>query len=89
MIDRKPTLIHHFFNVAVAELIVAIPADAQDDDGGLVVPPLERRFMLLQEYDSRRVIDEPKQDNSSKAILATEPFLPLHNNVCNRAAHSG
>jgi hypothetical protein len=56
-------------------LIAAIPADSQEDDGGLVVPPLERRFMLLQEYDSRRVIDEPKQDNSSKAILATEPNL--------------
>jgi hypothetical protein len=30
------------------------------------VPPLERGFILLQEYDSRRVIDEPEENNSSK-----------------------
>ena len=35
--------------------------------------PFERGFMLFQEYDSRRVIDEPKQDKRSKAIPATKP----------------
>jgi len=37
------------------------------------VPQLERRLMLLQEYDSRIVIDEPEESSSSKAIPATEP----------------
>jgi hypothetical protein len=35
--------------------------------------PLERGFILSQEYDSRGVMDELKQDNNSKAIPATEP----------------
>ena len=51
-----------------------VPTDAQEEDCRLEVPPLERGFMLFQEYYSWRVSDELEQDNSSEAILATEPY---------------
>jgi adenine-specific DNA glycosylase len=38
------------------------------------VPPLEWGFHLLQEYDSLRMMDEPKENSSSEAIPATEPY---------------
>jgi len=38
--------------------------DAQKDDDQLEVTPLERELVLLQEYDSRRVMDEPEETNS-------------------------
>jgi hypothetical protein len=37
MIDRQPTLPHHFFQIAVAERITQVPADAQYYD---VVPEM-------------------------------------------------
>jgi hypothetical protein len=74
MVHGKPTLSHHLFQVLMAELVSAIPSDAQENDRGLVMTPFERGFMLFQDYDSRKVIDEPKQDNNSKAIPATEPI---------------
>lgn len=42
--------------------------------------------MLLQENDSRRVIEEPEENNSSKAIPATEPLV---GQKANRAAQRG
>jgi len=57
-------------------LISSIPSDAEEDEGGLIVPPLERGLVLFQEYDSRMVVNEPDENISSKAIPATEPFLP-------------
>jgi hypothetical protein len=48
---RPAALSHHLLQAAVGELISAIPADAQKDDGRLVVTPLERGLMLLREYD--------------------------------------
>ena len=71
MIYTEPTLSHHLFNISIAELIPAIPSDAKENKGWLEVAPLERGFTLFQEYDSRRMMDEPEQDNSSESILAT------------------
>jgi hypothetical protein len=73
MVHGESSLPHHLFKVTVGELVSAIPADAQKDDRRLEVTPLERRFILLQEYDSRRVIGEPEENSSSEAIPATEP----------------
>src|SRR5215207_7929803 len=56
MIYGKATLPHHLLEVAVRELIPAIPSDTKKDDCRLEVPPLERGFILLQGYDSERGI---------------------------------
>jgi hypothetical protein len=58
VIHVEPTLTHHLFNVAVGELVSAIPSDAQKNNRGFVVPPFERGLILLQEYDSRSVLVE-------------------------------
>jgi hypothetical protein len=58
VIHRQATLTHHLLQIAVGKLIPTIPADAQKDDRRLEVTPLERGFMLLQEYDSLRMMDE-------------------------------
>jgi hypothetical protein len=58
MVDREAALAHHLLQVWVRELVSAIPPDAQEDDGGLAVPPLERGMILLQEYDSGAESDE-------------------------------
>jgi len=58
MIDGEAALAHHLFEVAVGELVSAIPADAQKDDRRLEVPPLERGLVLLHEADSRRGMAE-------------------------------
>jgi hypothetical protein len=63
---------HHRFDITLRELVAAIPMNAQKDNRGHVVPPFEGVFMLFQEYDSQRVIDEPVENNCSIAILATE-----------------
>jgi hypothetical protein len=60
MIYGEATLSHLLLEVAIGELIPAIPSHAQKDDGGLEVPPLEGRFVLLHEADSRRVMAEPE-----------------------------
>jgi hypothetical protein len=57
MIHREPTLPHHLLEVAVRELVSAIPANASKDDRRLEGTPLERRLKLPHEYDSRGVID--------------------------------
>jgi hypothetical protein len=56
MIDREATLTHHLLQVSVGELIAAIPADAEQDDRGLEVTPLERGPGMVQEYDSGSII---------------------------------
>jgi hypothetical protein len=58
MIDAEATLAHHLLKVPVGELIPAIPADAQKDDGRLEVSPFERGLMLIQQYDSKRMLNE-------------------------------
>jgi hypothetical protein len=58
MIHGEAALAHHLLDVAVGELIPAIPPDAQKDDRRLVAPPLERGLLLLHEDGSRRVITE-------------------------------
>jgi hypothetical protein len=47
MILIEPTFLHHFFNIAIRELIA--PAKAAQNDGGLKVTPLERRGIVLHE----------------------------------------
>jgi hypothetical protein len=55
MVHGESPLSHHFLKIPIRELIFAIPADAQKDDCGLGVAPLERRLRMLQEYDPGRV----------------------------------
>jgi len=49
---------HHLLYVTIAEIVAAVPAHAQTDDRWLEAPPLDRVFVLLQEYDSGRAIDK-------------------------------
>ncbi len=55
MVHRQAALPHHLFQIPVAQLIPAVPADAQQDKGWLEVTPLEGGFGLFQDNDSRRV----------------------------------
>jgi hypothetical protein len=41
VIHSKPALAHHLFQVAIGELLTAVPTDAQKYNGGLEVTPLE------------------------------------------------
>ena len=52
MIYIEPTLSDHLFEIAVAEGVSAVPADAQEDDFGFKVPPLEGGGVVLHEPDS-------------------------------------
>jgi len=56
VVYTESSLFHHLFQISVAKLVTQIPSDAQQDDGGLEVAPLERGLILFQEYDARRVI---------------------------------
>jgi hypothetical protein len=60
VLHAQPALAHHLLEVAVRELVSAIPPDAQKNDGRLEVASLERGLMLLHEDDSRRVMAELK-----------------------------
>jgi hypothetical protein len=42
VIHIKPALFQHLFKVSIRKLVVTVPADAQENDGWLEVPPLER-----------------------------------------------
>jgi hypothetical protein len=55
----ESALRHHFFEVAVGELVSAIPPDTKKDDCRLKMAPPEGRLILLQEDDSGRMMDEP------------------------------
>ena len=72
MIDGESAFTHHLFEVAVGELIPAIPTDTQKDDSGLEVAPLERGLFHFQECDSGSVLNEPAG------------ALQLRSNSCNR-----
>ena len=56
VIHFEPTLSHHLLDIAVGELVAAIPSNAQKNNRGFVVPPFERGLILLQEYDPRSVL---------------------------------
>jgi len=60
MIYVESTLSHHLFSVSIRKLIAAISTDAQKNERRLKVSPLKRGVVLLQEYNSWRVMDEPK-----------------------------
>jgi hypothetical protein len=42
VIDREAALLHHFFEITIAQTVTQIPADAEKDDLGFIVTPLER-----------------------------------------------
>jgi hypothetical protein len=42
MIYRQAALLHHFFEIAIAEGITQIPTYAKKDDLGFIVSPFER-----------------------------------------------
>jgi len=42
--DRQSPFGHHFFQISIAERIAQVPANAQQDDFGLVMPPFEWVF---------------------------------------------
>jgi len=42
VIEREAAFVHHLFEIAIAESITQIPAYAEKDDLGLIVPPFER-----------------------------------------------
>lgn len=69
----ETSLTYHLFDISIRELEAAVPSDTQKNERQLEVSPFERGFSLLQEYDSRWVIDEPEENSCSIAILATEP----------------
>ena len=75
LVYGESPLPHHLLQVAVRELVPAIPPDAQKDDRGLEKTPLERGLVLLQGYDSRRVMDEPEDYHCLQIISATEPVV--------------
>ena len=41
MIDCKASLVHHFFDISVAEGITQVPADAQENDFSFIAAALE------------------------------------------------
>lgn len=47
VIYGQTALLHHFFQVTVAERVPQIPPHAQNDDHVLEVPPPEQRCSLL------------------------------------------
>ena len=47
VVDAQPALAHHLLQVAVGELVPAIPSDAQKNERGLEVSPLERGLVML------------------------------------------
>jgi hypothetical protein len=42
MIHGEATLAHHLFQITIRELKTAIPANAQENDRWLIVPPLKK-----------------------------------------------
>jgi hypothetical protein len=47
MVDCEAALPHHLLKISVGELVSAIPPDAQEDDRGLEVAPLEGGLNLF------------------------------------------
>ncbi len=41
MVNREPSLVHHLFDITVAEGITQVPADAQENDVSFIVAALE------------------------------------------------
>ena len=56
VIHFESALSHHLFNIPIGKLVPAVPPDAQKDERGLVVTPLEGGLVMFQEYDSRSVL---------------------------------
>jgi hypothetical protein len=58
VIYAQAALAHHLLEVSVRELVAAVPSDTQEDERRLKVTPLERGFVMFQQYNSRRVMAE-------------------------------
>jgi hypothetical protein len=52
----ESTLSHHLLDITIEKLVATIPTNAQKNRSRLKVMPLERGIVLLQEYDSRRIM---------------------------------
>jgi hypothetical protein len=68
VIHRQTALHHHFFQVAVAQRVAQIPADAQNDDHVLEVPPSAQRWSLLA-HESRYQNRQPPLQQIPKFSL--------------------
>src|SRR6185437_13342391 len=71
MVDVETSFPHHFFEVAVAERVAQIPAQAQENNLGFEVPPFERTRLAHEENSSARL--DTAEFTTSSAFLATEP----------------
>jgi hypothetical protein len=49
VINFKPPLMHHFFDISIGKLVAAVPSDAEQNDIRGVMSPFERRGMMLHE----------------------------------------
>lgn len=52
VVHFEATLVHHLFQIAVGELVSAIPSDTQKNNRRLKVPPFKGGHILLHKYDS-------------------------------------
>ena len=41
MVECEASLVHHFFDITVAERVAQVPANAQEDDVSFIMAPLE------------------------------------------------
>src|SRR5712692_5588932 len=71
MIDRESTFSHHFFEVTIAECIAEIPTNAQENDVGLKMTPLEG-MLLVHEGDSSAFLAYSR-DYQITIVFATQP----------------
>ena len=71
MVDVETSFPHHFFEVAVAERVAQIPAQAQENNLGFEVPPFERTRLAYEENSSARL--DTAEFTTASAFLATEP----------------
>jgi hypothetical protein len=71
VIDREPAFEHHLFEIPIAERIAKVPPDAQKNDVGLKMTPLERiRF----DHDGKLLCYTPNK----------EEFSALSTKICYR-----
>jgi hypothetical protein len=76
VIDLQAALIHHFFEISIAQTVTQIPADAEENDLGLVVSPLERVG-----FNHGRPPDENKKRVSLPSSKTSRLFLQHNRNV--------
>jgi hypothetical protein len=78
VIDREAALIHHFFEISIAQTVTQIPAYTEENNLGLVVSPLERAG-----FNHGRLPDENKKRVSLPSSKTSRLFLQ-HNPTAGR-----